>query len=86
MLESFPQKVIVDNYIILTFTPTKVINKKENIMKNFKVTSLKGNSVIVESNSKESAKQIGMKALGYTMRGEFFPLHWSEISSVNLVK
>lgn len=55
-------------------------------MKLFKVTSNENKSVVVKSNTKESARQIARKQLGYVMRGEFFPLHWSEIKSTIRIK
>jgi hypothetical protein len=58
-------------------------------MKTFKVRAIvKGQQVstIVNALTKEDARQIARRELGYEMHGKFFPLHWSEIRSCNQVR
>ena len=58
-------------------------------MKAFNVkATVKGKEVSIEvkANTAEDAKQIARREIGYEMKGEFFPLHWSEIRTCKRVK
>jgi hypothetical protein len=57
-------------------------------MKTFKVRAIvKGQQVstIVNALTKEDARQIARRELGYEMQGKFFSLHWSQITSCERV-
>jgi hypothetical protein len=61
----------------------KHLKKKD--MKTF-TTLYKGQIQSVVAFSKQDAEHKFREILGQTMRGQFYPLHWSEIGAISQVK